>query len=223
MTTLLTQQTAKLAKTHTDNVQSVILYLDPLYSADICKGASATCRKTCLIHSGRMRMDNAKQARRARTEYLHESPDLFNMQLKGEIVQAYAKAKRQGKKLDVRLNGTSDLDWSHIYEAFPDVQFHEYTKRPDLALKLKQYANVHVTFSKHENHTDDDVRGLIDSGVNVAVVFKDDVPMTFKGIKVINGDAHDRRWEDDRGIIVGLKIKGTNDVKALAIKRGFAV
>jgi hypothetical protein len=223
MTTLLTQQTAKLSKTHTDKVQSVILYLDPLYSADMCKGASATCRKTCLIHSGRMRMDNAKKARRARTEYLHENPTLFNIQLQGEIMQAHAKASRQGKKLDVRLNGTSDLDWSHIYRMFPDVQFHEYTKRPDLALKLREFKNVHVTFSKHENHTDQDVKALIDSGVNVAVVFKDDVPNTFKGIKVINGDAHDRRWEDAKGIVVGLKIKGTNDVKALAIKRGFAV
>ena len=71
---LLTHQSAKLAKTQTDSVQSVILYLDPLYNVDMCKGASATCRKTCLIHSGRMRMDNAKQARKARTEYLHQNP-----------------------------------------------------------------------------------------------------------------------------------------------------
>ena len=220
---LLTHQSAKLAKTQTDNVQSVILYLDPLYSVKMCEGASATCRKTCLIHSGRMRMDNAKQARKARTEYLHQNPELFDIQLKGEIMQAYAKAKKQGKKLDVRLNGTSDLDWSRIYSLFPDVQFHEYTKRVDLALKLKQFDNVTVTFSRHENHTDSDIKSIVNSGVNVAVVFATAIPKMFKGIPVIDGDAHDRRFEDSKGHIVGLKVKGTNDVKALAIKRGFAI
>ena len=220
---LLTHQSAKLAKTQTDRVQSVILYLDPLYNVDMCKGASATCRKTCLIHSGRMRMDNAKQARKARTEYLHQNPELFDIQLKGELLQAYAKAKRQGKILDVRLNGTSDLDWSRIYDAFPYIQFHEYTKRVDLALKLKQFKNVTVTFSRHENHTDSDIMTTLNMGVNVAVVFAGDVPKTFKGIPVIDGDAHDRRFEDAKGRIVGLKVKGTNHVKSIAIERGFAV
>ena len=168
-------------------------------------------------------MDNAKQARKARTEYLHQNPELFDIQLKGEIMQAYAKAKKQGKKLDVRLNGTSDLDWSRIYSLFPDVQFHEYTKRVDLALKLKQFDNVTVTFSRHENHTDSDIKSIVNSGVNVAVVFATAIPKMFKGIPVIDGDAHDRRFEDSKGHIVGLKVKGTNDVKALAIKRGFAI
>jgi len=45
---LLTHSSAKLVKTQTDNVQSVILYLDPLYSPSMCAGASPTCRKTCL-------------------------------------------------------------------------------------------------------------------------------------------------------------------------------
>lgn len=220
---LLTTQTAKLDKTQTDNVLSVILYLDPLFNADICKGASATCRKTCLIHSGRMRMANAVNARRARTEFLHTNPELFDIQLKGELMQAYALAAKQGKRLDVRLNGTSDLDWSRIYKAFPEIGFHEYTKRPELAALLADIPNVHVTFSKHENHTHEDVQAVLSTGTNVAVVFKDDVPLTFKGIRVINGDLHDRRWEDDKGVIVGLKIKGTNDVKEIAIRRGFAV
>lgn len=219
---LLTYQSAKLAKTQTDNVMSVILYLDPLYNVGMCAGASATCRKTCLIHSGRMRMDNAKQARRKRTEYLHENRALFMMQLKGELLQAYAKATKAGKMLDVRLNGTSDLDWSEIYAEFPYINFHEYTKRPELALKLKVHDNVNVTFSRHENHTHDDILTVLNAGLNVAVVFQS-VPKMFKGIPVIDGDAHDRRWEDKKGSIVGLKIKGTNDVKALAIKRGFAI
>jgi hypothetical protein len=89
---LLTHSSAKLAKTQTDNVQSVILYLDPLYSPSMCAGASATCRKTCLINSGRMRMDNAKQARRKRTEYLHNYRELFMIQLQGELLLSHSRA-----------------------------------------------------------------------------------------------------------------------------------
>lgn len=219
---LLTYQSAKLAKTQTDNVQSVILYLDPLYDNEMCKGASPTCRKTCLIHSGRMRMDNAKQARKNRTKYFRENRDLFMLQLKGELLQAYASAQKANKMLDARLNGTSDEDWSEIYAEFPFIGFHEYTKRVDLALKLKQFANVNVTFSRHENHTDADIMQTLDSGINVAIVFQS-VPKIFKGIPVIDGDAHDRRWEDAKGSIVGLKVKGTNDIKEIAIRRGFAL
>lgn len=223
MSKLLTIQTAKLAKTQTDTVMSVILYLDPLYDAAICKGASTGCRKSCLINSGRMRMENAVNARRNRTTFLRESPELFMTQLKGELLQAYALATRQGKMLDVRLNGTSDLDWSEIYAEFPYIHFHEYTKRPELAQKLTTFKNVHVTFSKHEGHSIDDVKQMLFKGINVAVVFKKNVPDQYNGIDVIDGDAHDRRWEDATGQIVGLKLKGTNEVKDFAIRRGFAV
>lgn len=223
MSKLLTIQTAKLAKTQTDTVMSVILYLDPLYDAAICKSASTGCRKSCLINSGRMRMENAVNARRNRTTFLRESPELFMTQLKGELLQAYALATRQGKMLDVRLNGTSDLDWSEIYAEFPYIHFHEYTKRPELAQKLTTFKNVHVTFSKHEGHSIDDVKQMLFKGINVAVVFKKNVPDQYNGIDVIDGDAHDRRWEDATGQIVGLKLKGTNEVKDFAIRRGFAV
>lgn len=223
MSKLLTKQTAKLDKSQTDEYQSVIMYLDPLFDKDICKGASAGCRKSCLIHSGRMRMDNAVTARRNRTTLYRSNPEVFKIQLVGELMEALASAMKQGKKLAVRLNGTSDLDWSEYYEMFPNVQFYEYTKRPELAEKLAKYSNVVVTFSKHENHTEEQVIKILDSGLNVAVVFKDSVPRVWAGQTVINGDAHDRRFEDKKGQIVGLKLKGTNKVKEFAIKRGFAV
>lgn len=223
MSKLLTKQTAKLDKSQTDEYTSVIMYLDPLYNKEVCLGASAGCRKSCLIHSGRMRMDNAVQARKNRTELLYKQPEVFKVQLMGELMEALAGAMKQGKKLAVRLNGTSDLDWSEYYKAFPMVQFYEYTKRPDLAEKLAKLDNVVVTFSKHEGHNEEQVIKILDSGTNVAVVFKDSVPRVWAGRNVIDGDAHDRRFEDTKGQIVGLKLKGTNKVKEFAVKRGFAI
>jgi len=40
------------------------------------------------------------------------------------------------------------------------------------------------------------------------VVFKDKLPRTWMSRKVIDGDAHDLRFKDPRGVIVGLVAKG---------------
>ena len=170
-----------------------------------------------------MIMASAVNARQNRTSYYFNDRDMFTMTLKGEIAALLYKATKQGKRLAIRLNGTSDIDWRSIYTAFPSVQFYEYTKRPDLAKKLVKLENVHITFSKHENHSESNVKKLLNSGVNVAVVFKKEVPDEYINIQVINGDKHDRRFEDTQGRIIGLKLKGTNKVKALAIESGFAV
>lgn len=223
MTKLLTTQATKIDKSQNDNWVNVIMYLDPLYRKEVCLGASAGCRKSCLINSGRMIMPSAVNARKARTELYFNDPEVFMMQLKGEIMQALAQAMKQGKRLAVRLNGTSDLDWSEVYRDFPTVQFYEYTKRPELVEKFKEFANVDLTFSKHENHTEAQVLKVLDSGTNVAVVFAGNVPENYIARPVINGDEHDRRFEDAKGMIVGLKLKGTKATKEFAVKRGFAV
>ena len=220
---LLTQSSAKLDKSQNDSYLNAIMYLDPNYNKEVCKGASKGCRQVCLTNTGRMRMASAVNARKERTRKYFEQRELFMMQLKGEIAEQLAKAERQGKKLAVRLNGTSDIDWTEIYEAFPMVQFYEYTKRVDLVKKLNSRDNVHVTFSKHEKHTPKQIKKVMDSGNNIAVVFIDTPPSEYLGYEVVNGDKHDRRFEDRQGKIIGLKLKGTNAIKKLAINTGFAI
>ena len=220
---LLTQSAAKLDKSQNDNWLNVVMYLDPNYNKEVCKGASKGCKQSCLIYSGRMTMQTAVNARKERTRKYFEQRELFMMQLKGEIAEQLAKAERQDKKLAVRLNGTSDLDWTEIYLAFPMVQFYEYTKRMDLIKRNKDIANVDYTFSKHEKHGLKQIKNVLQQGINVTVVFDKVVPKTWENIEVIDGDEHDRRFEDKKGKIIGLKLKGTNAVKQLAINTGFAV
>ena len=43
---------------------------------------------------------------------------------------------------------------------------------------------------------------------NIAVVFRKDLPDTFMGKKVVNGDLHDLRYLDPKNVVVGLKAKG---------------
>jgi hypothetical protein len=53
--------------------------------------------------------------------------------------------------------------------------------------------------------------GLLDRGVNIAIAYRDKLPiaqvMGDRMVDVINGDEHDLRFLDRRGVIVGLKYK----------------
>jgi hypothetical protein len=220
---LLTEQSAKIDKSQNDEWLNAVLYLEPDYNVKVCPAASMGCRKTCLKNSGRMRMEPSKKARYNRTKLYFEENALFMMALKGEIASLLMKARKEGKKLAMRLNGTSDLDWSEVYQAFPMVQFYEYTKRPDLIIK-NAGANVHYTFSRTETTKQATIDKVTKRGVNVAVVFKSkDMPAEFNGLPVVNGDKHDRRFEDKQGVIVGLSFKGTKADKQAAIDCGFAI
>ena len=226
MTTLLTKSSVKIDKSQNDDWLNAVMYLEPSYKREVCKGRSEGCFRSCLVNSGRMPMASAVNARMNRTSLYFNDNKLFMMQLKGEIAMLLHAANKQGKRLAIRLNGTSDLDFSTIYKAFSMVQFYEYTKRIDLAKKLSTIPNVDVTFSKHENHTVKNVKYLVDKGINVAVVFdasKESLPTEYNGMNVINGDKHDRRFEDTKGSVVGLSLKGSNKVKQIARDTGFAI
>ena len=74
-----------------------------------------------------------------------------------------------------------------------------------------------MTFSKADGN-DMDARLAASEGMNVAVVFKE-MPETYMGRVVINGDDTDLRFLDSKGVIVGLKAKG----KAKKDTTGFVV
>lgn len=223
MPELLTHSSKKLDQSQNEEWLNKIMYLDPEYNPKVCIGASEGCRKSCLTNSGQMAMDNAINARYLRTQMYFDEPELFIMQLRGEIAKALIQARKKGKKLAVRLNGTSDMDWYDIYEAFPMVQFYEYTKRMDLIKKNSHLPNVDYTFSRHEKHSLRNIEKVLSQGINVTVVYDGEVPSEWEGHIVIDGDKHDRRFEDEKGRIVGLKLKGRNHAKAWARKTGFAV
>lgn len=89
---------------------------------------------------------------------------------------------------------------------FPDVQFYDYTKLPGSWKRTR--VNYHLTFSHSGDNMESCVAALA-HGVNVAVVFRGELPETWNGYRVINGDESDLRFLDDVGVIVGLKAKGT--------------
>ena len=227
---LLTETTAKIVKSEhnaADDILWAIMYLEPsLDYKSICSGSTEGCRKSCLTNSGMMRMATQTAARVKRTQFLIDEPFKFLGQLAKELVSLQKKAQKQGKRLAVRLNGTSDIDWSGVYNAFKDVQFYEYTKVYGKRLeRLSGYSNLHLTVSRSEKMTDARLVKVVNMGYNVATVFNTGktLPNSFMGIPVIDGDEHDARFDEGTGRIIGLRVKGTNAAKKAAIDSGFAV
>ena len=75
--------------------------------------------------------------------------------------------------------------------------------------------NYHLTYSLNEDNYDKAMQ-VLNEGGNIAVVFRKDLPQTFKGYQVVNGDEHDLRLLDPKNVVVGLKAKG----KAKTIQAG---
>ena len=195
-----------------------VLYLAPHTLSDhqVCPSASAGCIAACLNTAGRGGMNATQVARVRKTRRLFDDRDSFMRELFSDITKLVRRAEKRGLIPLVRLNGTSDLPWEKLklggkslMDHFPQVQFYDYTKIAKRALKWaagNMPANYSLTFSLTESNDADALR-VLDAGGSVAVVFRDELPGTFWGFEVVNGDRHDVRTQDI-GVVVGLTAKG---------------
>lgn len=215
----------KVAKNIGVNVLTAPLHLAPanLSGYEVCPLRSAGCTAACLHTTGNPAFMQAKNTARIRkTKEFFENRKVFMTQLTSDIEKLQAQAEELGMQCGVRLNATSDLPWEvypveykgktykNIFEAFPNVSFMDYTKVWKRALKVLP-KNYHLTFSLSESNLKDAEKAYT-AGLNVAVVFKK-VPTHYhlgshKDVPVIDGDLHDWRPFDPKGVIVGLKAKG---------------
>ena len=204
-----------MAKGEKFGFKTAILHLAPfdLSGTNVCPKASPECAAACLNTSGRGQMGSVQKARINKTNLFWTNKNAFLWQLSNEIEQLKKRAANQGYKFAVRLNGTSDLPFHRmkvdgggsLMQLHPDVQFYDYTKV--LNYLDHDYKNYNVTFSD-SGRNNADIAAALKKGANVAVVFKDKLPKKWMKRKVINGDLHDLRFKDPRGVIVGLVAKG---------------
>lgn len=211
---LITSGDAKTIKGEKLGYRTGIMYLAPADASgviNVCPFASVGCKATCLNTAGRGQMSLVQEIRIARTLFLKENPKAFQARLKNEVEKLIQSAKNAGMVPAIRVNGTSDLPKlaKPLAIRFPDVQFYDYTKIPKPWRRVRP--NYDLTFSRSETNEKDCLDAL-NNGINVAVVFStkktEKLPDEFWGFEVINGDEHDLRFLDKKGVIVGLTAKG---------------
>lgn len=221
MTKILTNPTAnsKISKSIKKGFLTYGIHLAPfnLSGFNVCANASTGCASACLNTAGRGRMTNIQKARIAKTKRFFSDKKLFLQQLSKEIKSAIKSADKKQMTACFRLNLTSDLPWESIkldglslMETFPDVQFYDYTKSFKRAKKFadgEMPKNYHLTFSRSE--CNDNLCDILkDLGVNIATVFRNSLPETYKGLPVVDGDETDLRFLDGESKIIGLVEKG---------------
>lgn len=201
----------------------------------------AKCEAGCLNTAGRGRMSNVQIARINKTKRYFSNRTLFMGELVENLEAFVRYCQRKGVKPAVRLNGTSDIQWEighpvqrthktpngnllvtygNVFEAFPEVQFYDYTKITKRAYRQLP-ANYRLVLSYSEAnpaYAADVIKTASETGLNVAVVYRtkaDRDAMLASGDafgsmfrQVIDGDSDDLRFLDPQGVIVGLYAKG---------------
>lgn len=220
---------AKTSKGASKGYLTGIQYLAPLGIAQrgtVCPMASKGCAKACLYTAGRGAFTATQKARIERTQFWADSPEQHSTQLREEVASLIRKALRKGMVPAVRLNGTSDIPWEatkaeSVIRENKETHFYDYTKnfeRMRTYLQGKFPSNYSLTFSRSERNELECV-SVLGAGGNVAVVFRNELPKTWKGFPVVSGDESDLRFLDPKGCVIGLIAKG----KAKQDRSGFVV
>jgi hypothetical protein len=160
-------------------------------------------------------MSTSQNSQVWKTLALIYAPEWFERQLASEISRHAGKARDKGMHPRIRLDGTSDSHLGEYYaRRFPNVDFYDYTKNPGKAIMSAcgdMPKNYRVTFSLAESNFTQ-ARYVAECGGNVAVVFRtrkpEEFPSRFLELPVIDGDETDDRFDDPRGVVVGLTVKG---------------
>lgn len=206
---------AKTRKGEKIGVLTGIMYLTPYLGSgkNLCPMAEVNkCHDTCLYTAGRGKQNTVHTGRLRRTYWYNLDPKGFvNHLIDKEIPRLIRTAEKRGMTPMVRLNGTSDIVWERkhpeIFEAFPDVQFYDYTKIPT---RYDIPQNYHLTwsYSGANPNADDHMNAALDYNMNVAVVFRKALPVMWRNLVVVNGDENDVRPYDQNPCVVGLVAKG---------------
>lgn len=215
--TCLLGESVKTAKEDRTQIHTKVLYLAPhnMSGVNICPSAK-TCVKDCLNTAGKGTLDSVQLARVNKTKQLLGNPQLFAALILKETLRHVAKCKDLGVIPAIRLNGTSDIKWSKLWDCMTllGAQCYEYTKRLDIVSEAEQN-RVHITYSYQgaRDQTKADLIALSEfTGTNIAVVFalkpSQALPESWLGIPVIDGDTTDNRFLDQPFHVVGLRAKG---------------
>ena len=178
---------------------------------NLCPLASKGCSMACLNDVARGKFSNVRQARINKSNYYLADRQMFIEQLAHEIDSI---AKR--KAFAMRLNVYSDQDFvaqlQHVGmdlledPRYKDIVLYDYTAIPG---KVKKYLGTkyyHALSRKEDNEKN--VEKVLAMGGTAAVVFRHELPDTYKGYRVVDGDVSDLVMTRETNVVLGLRAKG---------------
>ena len=219
----------KMRKDEKENYLSYSLNLLPHKNTiggktvNLCPWAGK-CSDPCVGKGGHFGMKNgtAYHKQYMNTLLFTHERELFFTRLVQDLKQVAKIQAKKNKKVAIRLNAYSDLNFHKlskrylkecIFEMFLDIQFYDYTKDVKKFVENNK-SNYHLTYSHDE-------KGKF-FGSNTAVVFEE-LPKTYKGLPVFDGDITDLRFLDPENHIIGLKFKGSKAKLLSSIGSGFCI
>ena len=216
---ILGESSAKTIKGEEIGFLTGIVYLTP--DDELCPLARlAGCLGPCLKSAGRGAFNSVQKARKAKTEFFKNHREAFMLSLCADVWSLVRKARNLGMIPLIRPNGTSDIPFENIpvvmgqtiFQLFPHVQFYDYTKHPNRNLEGKTACNYDLTYSFSAlTPKPISIKGLQNpNNRRTAVVFqrKEDIPSSFRGWPVVNGDDTDVRHIEPSNVVVALYAKG---------------
>lgn len=211
---------AKVQKGEKYDYMTKVMYLAPfnLSGLGVCPNATPACKRDCLGHSAG-NLVFQQQSEILRTWAMHYHGSIFQFKLDHAIKMLGIDAFLSGMHAAVRLNGSSDLDWSETVARHAEsrVVFYDYTKDYDRAVASIE-SDYHHTFSVSERPESlAQAVELVRKGGTAAIVthrskakalaFGEFMSQHY-GITVNDGDRHDLRFLD-KGALVTLSAKGS--------------
>lgn len=179
---------------------------------NVCRYSTPGCRAGCVADAGNGQYHKVKNARVSKTLFLMKNPSAFYTIITHEIDEGVKKYGR----IAVRLNVFSDIP----HEDFAPwlftrwgkkVDFMDYSKWPVDSRPLVE--GYDITRSASELTSNKRIRAMLAAGERVAVCFDwpkgVTPPDTYLGYPVVDGDLHDARFTEPKGVVVMLRPKGS--------------
>ena len=173
-------------------VQHLNLIPSNISGYETCASKSKGCAIACLHTAGNsVFMPQKTLGRTNRTLMYFKERAGFLAKLCREIRNHEINCKKKGLVPVVRLNTTSDIMWEahKVFQAFPKVQFYDYTKHFKRMLKFLKGelpSNYHLTFSLNEaNHSQGDQ--ILKKAVTLRLYFVKNCQKNIKVLKLLTG------------------------------------
>jgi hypothetical protein len=225
---------SKLAKSREFGFLSVGISLAQADTSgyNVCPKSSEPCRNACVGKKGLAGVfPSIEEARIKKTRMLFQERDRFYALLDKDLAKLPGLSHSLGLKIHFRADVFSDIDWRIGFrdsekrgmfdrlEALPirrdQLELHDYTKdfwRWEREFQNNRRYNLEwkLTFS-FSGENEELCLEVLRRGGRVAVPFDTkphNLPKTWRGYRVVDGDVHDLQWLHGGGVVVGLAIKG---------------